>query len=306
MSPGVVLATRGSGADLWHAHFPNPLADLACLLGRRDVPLVVSYHSDVIRQAGVLKLYAPILNRVLSRADSIVVATPKHIEHSPWLRPLESKCRVIPFGIKLDRFALEGAREEEALKLREGAVETPIFLNIGRMVGYKGQQYLLEAARKVPGEFWFVGGGPLENDLKTQARRVGLGGRVRFWGSVDDEMLPLLLNACDVFVLPSITPNEAFGLVQIEAMACGKPVVCCELASGVPFVNQHGVTGLVVPPANSEALAEALNALGNDAPRRKTMGEAGRARAQAEFSEGVMLGRYWQLFHELTGVGNPS
>jgi len=122
---------------------------------------------------------------------------------------------------------------------------------------------------------------------------------VKFFGTVPDEQLPALLHACDVFVLPSVTPNEAFGLVQAEAMACGKPVVSCALRSGVPFVNRDGETGLIVPPADSGALARALQRLLGDAGLCLRLGGAGRRRAREEFAEAVMVARYWRLFAEL-------
>ena len=159
---------------------------------------------------------------------------------------------------------------------------------------------MIAALRELDATLWLVGTGPLEQELRNQVAAQGLADRVRFWGAVAEEKLPVMLHACDVFALPSVTPNEAFGLVQVEAMACGKPVVSCALRSGVPFVNQDGVTGLIVPPGEAGALAVALRRLfGNDA-LRACLGEAGRLRARQEFEESVMLGRYWRLFERLT------
>jgi rhamnosyl/mannosyltransferase len=129
---------------------------------------------------------------------------------------------------------------------------------------------------------------------------LGLQDRIHFLGEVSSDELPAYLHACDIFVFPSITPNEAFGLVQVEAMACGKPVICCNLRSGVPFVNRHEETGLVVEPCNVDALSRAITALAENPALRVRYGEAGRLRAEREFSEPVMLDRYWALFQELT------
>lgn len=295
--PGV---TRRHPADLWHVHFPNPLADVACLRGDRATPLVLTYHSDVIRQAFLMRLYRPLMQRLFERATRIVVATPNHIEFSPWLGAYRDKCEVIPFGINLEQLKRTDVIAAKAEALRRAAGARPIVLTIGRLVGYKGHRYLIAALCQLEATLWLAGAGPLERDLKDQVASLGIGDRVRFWGEVDDGQLPALLHACDVFALPSITPNEAFGLVQVEAMACGKPVVSCALRSGVPFVNQDGVTGLVVPPRDADALALALKRLfGNDALRAR-LGEAGRIRACQEFEERVMLGRYWRLFEQLT------
>lgn len=299
LCPSYLSATKRYPADLWHAHFPNPLADIACLRGSKDVPLVLSYHSDVIRQAWAMGVYKPLLKKFLDRCTRIVVATPKHFEFSPWLQPYEAKVECIPYGIDLDRFQLTPQLQEAAQKLRASANGKPIILNIGRLVGYKGQEYLIEAARGLDAVVWIVGTGPLELQLKAQAEAAGYGERIRFFGSVPDEHLPALLHACDVFAFPSISPNEAFGLVQVEAMACAKPVVCCNLRSGVPFVNAHERTGLVVPPANADALREALRELTRNPERAAAYGQAGKLRAETEFSEPVMVQRYWQCFQKL-------
>lgn len=300
LCPAYLSATRDHAADLWHMHAPNPLADLACLRGSADTPMVVSYHSDVIRQRTLMSFYRPLLMRMLRRANAVVVATPLHIEHSPWLTQFRSKCEVIPFGIDLAQFRPSPRMRSEVAShwVRHGR---PILLTMGRLVEYKGIRHLIDAMARLDAHLWVVGTGPLLETLRAQAGALGVAGRVEFLGNQSDEQRAVLLNACDVFVLPSITPNEAFGLVQVEAMACGKPVVSCDLKSGVPWVNQNEVTGLVVPPADSEALAIALKRLLQDALLRSRLGEAGRARASREFDQLVMIDRYWNLFQRLIG-----
>lgn len=299
LCPAYLSSPRRYPADVWHAHFPNPLADAACYLSRRDVPLVLHYHSDVVRQAGMMWLYAPLLRWLLRRAARIVVATPQHVAYSPWLAPVRAKCDVVPFGINLERFQLTPQVSQAAAELRRQAGGRAILLNVGRLVSYKGQRYLIEAARELDAVVWLVGDGPLRAELAATARAAGVAERVVFWGEVEEERLLGLLHAADLFVLPSITPNEAFGLVQVEAFACGRPVVSCALRSGVPFVNLDGVTGLVVPPADAGALAGAIRRLLADDPWRARLGEAARQRAKTEFEESVMLRRYWTVFEGL-------
>jgi rhamnosyl/mannosyltransferase len=302
LAPGYLLGPRFRPADLWHHHFPNPLADAACFLGNRRTPLVITYHSDVIRQSRALFLYLPLLRWLLRRATRIVTTSPAGIEYSPWLQPYRAKCEVIPAGINLAGFAATETVEREAAEIRSSTRGRPIVLTVGRLVGYKGHRYLIESMKGLEAELWMVGTGPLESELRQHAAALGLEDAVRFCGEVSPARLPALFHACEVFALASITPNEAFGLVQVEAMACGKPVVSCALRSGVPFVNLDGRTGLIVPPADAPALNGALRRLLGDAGLRRQLGAEGKARATREFEESVMVSRYWQLIQRLAGA----
>lgn len=299
LCPSYVTSARRFTADLLHLHFPNPLADLATLLGKGRPPLVVSYHSDVVRQSGMMSLYRPLQNWLLRRASRILVATPRHIECSAWLGAWREKCQVVPYAVDLRRMEASPALMQRAAEHRASAGGRPIVLNIGRLVGYKGQRYLIEAAREVNAAFWIVGTGPLEAELKALASELKVADRITFWGGVDDATRDALLQACDVFVLSSITPNEAFALVQVEAMACRKPVICCDIPSGVTYVNQHEVTGLIVPPADGAALGLALRRLLGDAELCTRLGDAGCRRAWNEFEEEVMIDRVWECFKEV-------
>lgn len=302
--PAYPRAARRWRADAIHAHFPNPLADLAVVLAPRRVPVVVSWHSDIIRQKAVLRAYAPLQNALLRRADRIVVATPRHLEFSPWLAPYRDKVSVIPFGLELERFRLSMAAMGTIAELRASARERTVLLNVGRLVAYKGQRFVVEALPEVPGaELWLVGTGPLEEELKAVAAEKGVADRVRFLGDVPDEALPAYFHACDIFVFPSVTPNEAFGLVQVEAMACGKPIVACHLRSGVPYVCADGLNGLVVRPGDVPALVATLNQLVRSPELRRQLGDAGQRRAVTEFSSPVMIRRYWKLFSSISQPG---
>lgn len=306
LSPTYPLATRRWPADIIHAHFPNPLADLAVVLAPRHIPVVLSWHSDIVRQKAVMRAYLPLQRALLRRADRIVVATPMHLEYSPWLPEFRHKVEVIPFGLELERFRLSDAGMKRVAELRAQSQGRTVLLNVGRLVGYKGQRYAIEALRSVPNaELWLVGSGPLEAELREIAHQCGVTDRVRFLGDAADGDLPAYFNACDIFVFPSVTPNEAFGLVQVEAMACGKPIVACNLRSGVPYVCADGLNGLIVPPADSAALAAALNRLLASRELQRQLGEAGRKRSDTEFSSRVMVQRYLELFSKLfrpTGI----
>lgn len=294
-------------ADIVHAHFPNPLADLACLRVPKRTPVVLSWHSDIIRQRAVMGFYKPLQSALLRRADRIVVATPNHLEYSPWLPAFREKVEIIPFGLDLSRFQTEAFDAARVAELRVRARGRSILLNVGRLVGYKGQRFAIEALRELPDAvLWLVGTGPLEGELRGLAVAAGVAERVEFWGDIGDAELPCFFQACDIFVFPSVTVNEAFGLVQVEAMACGKPVVACTLHSGVPWVCAHEQTGLTVPPKNTPALALALRRLLGDESLRQRLGTAGRLRADREFAAPVMVQRYRELFGRLIREPRPA
>ena len=302
LCPSYPGASRRFPADIIHAHFPNPLADVAVIRAPRNVPVVVHWHSDIVRQRALLKLYKPIQDAMLRRADRVVVATPQHLEYSDWLGPYAHKVVVIPFGLDLSRFQPTASLLARAAELRTDSRNSTVFLNIGRLVGYKGQRFAIEALPAVPGAvLWLVGTGPLEQELRSLATGLGVGDRVRFWGDVADGELPVLLNACDVFLFPSITPNEAFGLVLVEAMACGKPLVACHLRSGVPYVCRASDNGVLVSPMDPTELGRVMAELSASPELRSRLGLRGAERTEAEFSKQAMIQRHWNLFEELRG-----
>jgi rhamnosyl/mannosyltransferase len=167
------------------------------------------------------------------------------------------------------------------------------------LVSYKGVEFLIRALENVNARLWIIGTGPLEHSLKNLARAKGLGERVEFLGQLSDQELVRYYHACDVFVLPSVTKAEMFGVVQLEAMACRKPVISTDLPTGVPWVNQHGKTGLVVPPGNTGELANAIQLLLSNAGRREEMGEAGRKRVEQNFTSTRMAAALLQVYQEM-------
>lgn len=307
LAPRYLRATHRHPADVWHAHYPNPLADLACVTGPKRVPLVVHWHSDIIRQKALMHLYAPLVqDRLLRRADRIVVATPLHLQHSRWLGPYRDKVQVIPFGLELERFKATPAVLDRAAEFRKAA-RVPgrkILLNVGRLVGYKGQHDAIRAMRELDAELWLAGDGPLRTELQALAAECGVADKVQFWGEVSDADLPALLHACDVFVFPSVTTNEAFGLVLVEAMACRKPLVACDLKSGVPFVCAHGSNGLICQPRDPSGLAAMVQKILQNPDLASRLGQAGFERAHREFSASVMVSRTLELFAEVTSRRN--
>jgi rhamnosyl/mannosyltransferase len=275
--------------DIVHLQFPcDPGAHLAASLLPPTVKRVITWHSDVVRQKRLLRFYRPFQRRLLRGADAIILPTPAHRTSSAQLADIEDhgQFHVVHYGFDLSRFDARPAAADGIRKRHPGRF---LIFALGRHVYYKGYEYLIRALPLVPDSALVLGGrGPLTGVLVELARSLGIEERVEFTGRIPELELPAYYHASDVFCLPSVEQSEAFGIVQLEAMACRKPVVSCELGNGVSYVNRHGVTGLVVPPANPAALAAAFNRLRGDEPLRKDMGEAGRARARSEFTIDAM------------------
>ncbi len=288
--------------DVMVVHEPNPIALVAHLIGQPRARVVFWIHAEVVRPAWRYRLfYRPFLRRMLKLADRIVVASPQVAQLANELQPFQSKCVVIPYALNPDQHALTPAVAPavEAIRAED---PRPIALFVGRLVPYKGVDVLLRALAGVNARAVIVGDGPLRAALEAQSRELGVADRVRFAGNASTQELTALYNACDVFVLPSVTRAEAFGMVQIEAMSCRKPVICTDLPSGVPWVNQHGVTGLVVPPGDPAALGLALAQLLDDPAARARMGDAGRQRVEAAFTVRRMVEQTTGLYRSLMGT----
>jgi rhamnosyl/mannosyltransferase len=292
--PESVRRIRESRADIVHIHWPHPTALLAHLASGHKGRLVITYHSDIVRQKVLAKLFWPVLRKALDRADAIIAASPNYVESSPVLRRFEGKCRVIPFGVPLAQFDCFDPEEVARIRARFGP---RIVLGVGRLIYYKGFEHLVRAMKNLDAHLLVVGEGPLRGALEREALRGGVSDRVTFLGHVED-VVPYY-HAADVFALSSVARSEAFGIVQLEAMACGKPVVNTRLDSGVTFVSVDGVTGLTVPPGDSESLAAALNRLLEDSALSARYGRAARLRVEREFDLEVMGRRTLCLYEEV-------
>lgn len=286
--------------DIVHIHMPFPLADVAmCFSGYRG-KVVLWWHSDVVKQKKLLMLYRPFLLKLLKRADIVIAATQGHIDNSPYLTGYRDKCVVIPYGV--DRHILEKSNIFVSRQANNKSSEFRI-LYVGRLVYYKGCDVLLKSFVKVRGaRLIMIGDGPLRTSLLEQAKKLGISERVDFIKALDDDDLAEELAKCDFLVLPSVERSEAFGLVQIEAMAFGKPVINTDLPSGAPMVSLDGITGLTVPPNDPEALANAMQQMINSPELRKKYGRAAYKRAREEFSMDKMLSSLLTEYKKLISV----
>ena len=293
------LRRLGDGIDITHAHLPYPPGELGHMLLGRSRGLVLSYHSDIVRQKILGALYSPFLRLLLRQADRISVSNPTYIRTSPFLARVADKCSVIPFGIDLQDFAATPERKQRAAEIRARYAPKPLLLFVGRLRHYKGLNVLIEAMQTIDAHLLVVGAGMMETAWRAQATSLGLDERITFLGDLSDAEKLEMLHAADLFVLPSTNRAEAFGIVLIEAMACGLPLISTELGTGTSFVNQHEQTGLVVPPDDPPAMAAAINRILTDEPLRQRMAAASLARAQSEFNVGTMAARMLELYENV-------
>ncbi|HWZ46200.1 MAG TPA: glycosyltransferase [Candidatus Saccharimonadales bacterium] len=296
ITPSFAAWLRKLPGDIVDLHMPNPVAEVSYLMMATDRPLVAHFHSDIVKQRFLLRAYAPFLEAFYARASFIVVPTPNHISKSPFVSRFQSKCRIVPYGISVAKFDLTAPLSKKVEELRCGR---PTILYVGRLVYYKGLEYLINAMPELDAQLWIVGSGPLAGELKQLTMQRNVHEKVRFLGEISDEALPAYYHACDIFVLPSVADSEMFGMVQLEAMACRKPVVSTSLPTGVSWVNQHGVTGLSVLPRDSHALAKAIKKLLDNRSLREEMGEAGRRRVESEFTAVKMAQGVLEIYRSL-------
>lgn len=292
------LRRFGKTADIIHFHHPNPTAEISYLLAGLNKKTVVTYHSDIIRQDKLGKLYSPFRKRFLAAADRIIATSPNYIQTSTVLRKFKHKCTVIPLGINIDRFLSKGSFGEIE-KIKRRYENQPIILFVGRFRYYKGLHLLISAMKAVPAKLLLIGTGPEETKLKNIVARNELEAKIYFLGELPDDVVNQYYNACDIFVLPSHLRSEAFGIVQIEAMCCGKPVICTELGTGTSFANINQKTGITVPPNDVDALSAAINHLLNNPQKKHELGACGANRVKRLFTAEKMVEQTLNVYRDL-------
>ncbi len=300
ITPRLFLELCRSGAGIVHIHEPNPLAVCCFLASSSRAKLVIHYHSDIVRQRFLARLYRPIQEAAYARAAVIVSGSQQLIDASPVLGRWRHKCVVVPFGIDLRPY-LSIERTASLLPSMD-----PLVLGVGRLSYYKGFQYLIQAMRTLKARLVIAGEGEMRPSLEALIASLGLQSRVHLAGRVSEEQLREWYRQADVFCLSSCETSEAFGLVQIEAMAAGLPVVSTDLPTGVRAINVGGETGLVVPPHNATSLAGAIGQMLADPALRRRFGDAGRRRAMELFNRDEMGRRIVEIYREISSTAYLS
>ncbi|MGF9693307.1 glycosyltransferase [Rhizobium sp. 0TCS1.26] len=278
-------------ADIIHYHFPWPLMDIVHLTIGGGKPSVVTYHSDIVKQKTLLKLYQPLMNRFLGSVDRIVATSPNYLASSPVLQAFKDKVSIIPLG--LDEAGYPTVREETRNRWR--ALLPPRFLVfVGVLRYYKGIDILIEAASQSGVDVVLIGDGHGE-DYQAEAERRGIR-NLHFLGSLPDEDKLAIIDLSVGLVFPSHLRSEAFGLSLVEAAMRARPMISCEIGTGTSFVNRDGETGIVIPPADPAALAAAMQRLFQDDGLANQYGRAARQRYLAMFTADRMADAYAELY----------
>jgi glycosyltransferase involved in cell wall biosynthesis len=292
----LLLGKRARRATVVALHHPFPLNDLGVAISLpKRTPLVVHWHTKIVGKRPFAAVLRPILLHTLARAQRIIVPHPTLIRNSPFLTRYADKCEVIPFGVHVDYWgALNDDQRRKTAELR--ARHPRLVLATGRLVPYKGFHVLIEALRQVDATVIIVGEGPLGRDLQRTADRLGVSDRVVLAGGLSRDDLKVHLHAARMLAFPSVSAAEAFGIIQIEAMAAGLPVINTDLPTGVPDVARDGREGLTVPPGDPAALAAAIGRLLDDQELAQRLGSSGRNRVAAEYRAEVYVRRIERVY----------
>jgi len=269
--------------DVIIIHHPFPLVFLI-LPFIKDKNIFIWYHSDIVRQKIAKKIFTPFISHGLNKAKKIFVSSNNLINNSSSLKRRKNKCISIPFGVDLNYFTANEEIEQEA-EVIKNKYGKPLLLSVGRLVYYKGYQYLIEAMKNVDAHLLIIGQGPLKKELSRAIEENKLNNKISIISPVND-LRPFYLSS-DLLVLPSCEKSEAFGLVQIEAMAYSKPIINTSLPTGVPEISMHKENGITVPPKDSKALGEAINTIINNEMLKNRYGQESRKRVETIFNRRI-------------------
>ncbi|PZP50728.1 MAG: glycosyl transferase family 1 [Pseudopedobacter saltans] len=284
--------------DIIHIHHPDPMACLALYLSGYKGKVICHWHSDIVRQKTILKFYKPLQTWMLKRASFIVGTSPIYLDYSPFLQPFKEKLRLVPIGIPpVDKIT----KEQTIQKIKSLAKGRKIVYSLGRLIYYKGYQYLIEAAQYLNEDICVIigGKGPLKEEFEQSIAKFGLNDKVFLMGRIEDEDLSSYFSSCDLFCLPSTERSEAFGIVQVEAMAYAKPLVATKIeGSGVSWVNEENVSGLNVKIEDAKDLASKINEILECPELTDKFGQGALKRYEDNFTQEKMVKLILPLYEQ--------
>ena len=282
-------------ADIIHYHFPYPFSDVLHFASRINKPTLITYHSDIIKQKYLQKLYEPLKGKFLSSVDHIVATSPNYYETSEVLTRFKHKTSVIPIGLDKNYYP---AAESKTINYWRERFGPRFFLFVGVLRYYKGLHILIEAARNSAYPIVIVGAGPIESELREHAAKLGIS-NIHFIGRISYEDKAALLELCYAIVFPSYLRSEAFGVSLLEGAMYGKPLISSEIGTGTSYININNETGIVVPPDDSTRLRQAMDYLWDNPIEAAAMGRHAEARYLKLFTGKQMAEAYVELYKKL-------
>ncbi|QES89185.1 glycosyltransferase [Rhizosphaericola mali] len=285
--------------DIIHIHHPDPMACLALYLSGYKGKIICHWHSDIVKQKTILKFYKPLQTWLLKRSQFIIGTSPTYLAYSPYIQPYKNKLRLVPIGIPPVNQDSDFATIE---KIRALASGRKIVYSLGRLIYYKGYQYLIDAAKYLNDDICVIigGKGPLKVEFEQKIEQLGLRDKVFLMGRIEDEEMASYFSSCDLFCLPSTERSEAFGIVQVEAMAYGKPIVATRIeGSGVSWVNEENVSGLNVATEDPKELAEKINTILASPTLTHQLGNGALKRYEGHFTQEKMVELMLPLYKEV-------
>jgi glycosyltransferase involved in cell wall biosynthesis len=296
-----MFARLSKQVDIIQYHFPWPFQDVLHLFVKPNKPTVLCYHSDIVRQKFLGKVYNRLMWRTLKSVDCIIATSPNYAETSPILSNpmIRDKVQVIPLGIEEAHY--DFTEDDHVFERINHSINHRYFLFLGVFRYYKGLQYLIESASQVEATIILAGSGPELENMRAYVQQLNCH-NVIFAGQVTQSEKVSLMKHCCAFILPSHLRSEAFGVVLIEAAMMQKPMITCEIGTGTSYVNQHQETGFVVKPENVSQLSEAMNFLIKDSSLAISMGIQARKRYEQLFSGNALGEAYKAVYQQLLKI----
>jgi len=292
------LLQRARSADVVVHHAPFPLSDLAAAQLPSKTGLVVYWHADIVGFSLLGKLVTPAINAALRRADTIIVSHEATAEHSPFLTQFRDKWAVVPYCTEIDYWAT--CSTEESVRVQQLRKNYPrLIVGTGRLVPYKGYRNLITAIKDIDAQLILIGEGELKSELEERAHELGVADRVKLVGRVSRSEIKSYLHAARLFAFPSVTSAEAFGIVQLEAMAAGLPIVNTSLPTAVPHIARDDREAITVPVNDVPALKAAIEKILDDPALANRLGDAGRKRVQEEYSRERFQSRMKTIYDDV-------
>jgi rhamnosyl/mannosyltransferase len=285
--------------DIIHIHHPDPMSNLALWLIKPKGKYIVHWHSDILKQKYLMKIYRPLQTWLLKRSDAIICTSKPYADNSNDLKPFLDKISIIPIGIDKSKLLFD---QSVVNSIKKRFKNKKIVLAIGRMSYYKGYHFLIEASKYFRPEviLLIIGEGELKNELEKKVIKEELCEKIIFLGKENDIIRNSYLYASDIFVLSSIFKTEAFAIVQLEAMAFGKPIVSTKIpGSGVDWVNQNMISGITIPVQNSLSIAKAVNLMVEDLNLYNQLSNNAMLRFKNNFTQKIMSNKIIKLYQQI-------